>query len=237
MSPEPASKKPPPLLKALSAFLKTFFHLLYGQFAWTYDWVAAIVSLGRWNSWVKAVLPYLPGPKVLELGHGPGHLQVALNRAGFVSFGMDASKQMGRLAQSNIRKAGIVPLLVNGYAQSMPFPDASLNQVVATFPTEYIFDPATVKEVYRILLPGGRLVVLLVAWITGRGLLERAAAWLFRVTKQAPPETPGSTAQSELRDALAARLVARLESTGFQTKVEFVELRSSILMIILGDKV
>jgi ubiquinone/menaquinone biosynthesis C-methylase UbiE len=114
---------------------------------------------------------------------------------------------------------------------------ASLNQVVATFPTEYIFDPATVKEVYRILLPGGRLVVLLVAWITGRGLLERAAAWLFRVTKQAPPETPGSTAQSELRDALAARLVARLESTGFQTKVEFVELRSSILMIILGDKV
>ena len=237
MFPETSQNNPAPHLKALSAFLKVFFHLLYGRFAWTYDWVAAIVSLGQWNSWVRAALPYLPGPKVLELGHGPGHLQVALSEAGIDSFGMDASKQMGQLARANIRKNVTIPLLVNGYAQFMPLQDRSFYQVVATFPTEYIYDPATIQEVYRVLLPGGRLVILLAAWITGKGLMERTAAWLFRVTKQVPPKTPGSTAQSGLRDALAGQLVDRLERTGFQAKVELVELRSSILMIVVGDKV
>jgi ubiquinone/menaquinone biosynthesis C-methylase UbiE len=164
-------------------------------------------------------------------------MQVALSKAGAASFGIDASKQMGRLARANIRKNETIPLLVNGYAQFLPLLGRSFNQVVATFPTEYIYDPATIQEVYRVLVPGGRLVILLAAWITGRGLVERTAAWLFRVTKQAPPETPGSTTQSELREALAGQLVDRLERTGFHAKVEFVEVRSSILMIVVGDKV
>ncbi|NMC80811.1 MAG: hypothetical protein GYA59_15725, partial [Chloroflexi bacterium] len=39
--------------------LKVFFDLLYHSFAWTYDGVAAVVSLGRWKGWVYSVIPFL----------------------------------------------------------------------------------------------------------------------------------------------------------------------------------
>ena len=90
----------------LAASLNTFFHLLYHQFAWTYDWVAAIVSLGRWKDWISATLPYLDGPLVLEIGHGPGHLQVALQAKGIQAVGLDASAQMGRQADRCRSAAG-----------------------------------------------------------------------------------------------------------------------------------
>ena len=68
--------------RLLGWFLRFFFHLLYHQFAWTYDWVAAGVSLGRWNEWVRSILPYMQEGRILELGHGPGHLQAELLKTG-----------------------------------------------------------------------------------------------------------------------------------------------------------
>ena len=62
-----------------TAFMRAFFAGLYTQMAWTYDLVAAVVSVGMWTSWVRSTLTYLNGPQVLELGHGPGHLQIAFN--------------------------------------------------------------------------------------------------------------------------------------------------------------
>ena len=66
----------------INHLLKISFHLLYHQLAWVYDWIAALVSCGLWNTWVVQALPYLEGPLVLELGPGPGHMQAALRRMG-----------------------------------------------------------------------------------------------------------------------------------------------------------
>jgi len=57
--------------------------------------------------------------------------------------------------------------------------------VAATFPSEYIFEPQTLAEIRRVLRPGGKLVIIPSAWITGQGWLEQLAAELFRVTGQA----------------------------------------------------
>jgi hypothetical protein len=40
----------------------------------------------------------------------------------------------------------------------------------------YIFDPQTLQEIKRVLVPAGKLVILLMAWITGRHPLEWLAA-------------------------------------------------------------
>jgi ubiquinone/menaquinone biosynthesis C-methylase UbiE len=58
--------------------VKLGFHLLYHQFAFTYDAVAWFVSLGQWQAWGQAALKRVRGPRVLEIGHGPGHLLIAL---------------------------------------------------------------------------------------------------------------------------------------------------------------
>ena len=49
---------------------------------------------------------------------------------------------------------------MQGSAQHLPFDAASFDTVVSTFPSEYIYDPATIAEVERVLRSGGRLIVI-----------------------------------------------------------------------------
>lgn len=172
--------------RVFTFLFSTFFKLLYNQLAWTYDWVAATVSVGLWKEWVFETLPHLTGPAVLEIGHGPGHLQTALHARGVYTVGLDRSRQMGGLAFRRLKICGYMPVLVNGYAQNLPFQDRSFHQVVATFPTEYLVQPRTLAEIFRVLAPRGTLLVLPVAWITSQRFPYRLAAWLFRITGQSP---------------------------------------------------
>jgi len=166
--------------------LRVFFYLLYHQLAWMYDFVAGMVSLGMWKDWIASVLPLLQGPRVLELGYGPGHLQAMMQTKHIKTFGIDNSRQMGRIATRRIHSLSRTSNLINAYAQILPFPNCSFEQIVATFPTEYAFDPRTLAESLRVLVPGGTMIVLPHAWITGNHFREQAAACLFRITGQAP---------------------------------------------------
>ena len=215
----------PVFVRSLYIFLRLFFYLLYNPFAWTYDLVANIVSLGMWKNWVVSVLPYLDGPYILEIGHGPGHLQKALRnklpKAKCVC-GLDLSRTMGRITRKRLVRGGIVPRLVNGRAQQLPFSKETFHQVVATFPAEYIIQPETFIEVWRVLKLGGAFVILPLAWITGQAIHERAAAGLFHITGQAP--------------AWDERILEPIKKIGFQTKVEWITFKSSKLLVILADK-
>jgi len=206
-------------MRILSGLLRIFFRLLYHSFAWTYDFVAAVVSLGQWRSWVMSTVPYLTGPRVLELGHGPGHLQARLLAEGRQAYGLDESHQMGWLARKRLLRSGFTPGLTCGLAQALPYPMNTFQQVVATFPSEYISEPQTLLEIYRVLLPGGEAVVLLLAWITEKRWYGRLAAWLFRVTGQAPPKWDD-------------RYLKPVQRLGFQTRAEQIILSSSTLLVI-----
>src|SRR5919197_2009265 len=88
----------------VKTILRFFFRLLYHQFAFTYDLVAATVSLNRWKDWVISVIPFIQGNRILEIGHGPGHLQRILLNRSLVTVGIDESSQMGRLAKHNLMR-------------------------------------------------------------------------------------------------------------------------------------
>jgi ubiquinone/menaquinone biosynthesis C-methylase UbiE len=177
------------------AFLRLFFRLLYNQLAWTYDWVAWAVSLGQWNAWGRAAIPYLRGERVLELAHGPGHLLEAMGGRGLLPVGIDLSPHMSRLARRRLGRAGLAAPLVRARAQALPFRDGCFDSAVATFPTEFIVNPATLRETARVLRrvepitgrPGGRLVVVAWARLSGRDPLSRFIGWLYRVTGQGEP--------------------------------------------------
>jgi ubiquinone/menaquinone biosynthesis C-methylase UbiE len=208
--------------------MKAFFSLLYNQMAWTYDSVAFLVSVGMWTGWVKSVVPFLQGPNILELGHGPGHLQAALGKQAIAMrgnlriTGLDKSVQMGRLARKRLVKQGLIPNLVHGEAQKLPFPDETFNQVVATFPSEYISSQDTLEEIRRVLVRGGNFVTLPVAWITGKGLHQILAAKLFRVTGQAP----------EWDD----RYLEPARRHGFEAQVKRLSLPGSVVLILIITK-
>jgi hypothetical protein len=77
------------------------------------------------------------------------------------------------------------------------------------------------------LTNGGRLIVLPVAWVTGEGILDKSLAWLFRVTGQAP---------SDPFDEVADRLKEPFIEAGFQVEIQQVEVKSSMLLILLAEK-
>lgn len=206
--------------RLLHGFLRRFFKLLYNEWAWAYDAVAHFVSLGKWRSWTFSGLPYLKGPRVLELGTGTGYLLAAMRLRGLSAVGLDASWCMARLAG---RGFGLV---VNGYAQFLPFPSCSFDQIISTFPSDFLWQPETLTEVWRVLVPGGELIILPAAWITGRRPAERLAARLFHLTGQSPPSLDLETALTE-----------PLLQAGFQVRVKLTQLNSSLVLLVFARKV
>lgn len=198
-------------------FMRFFFHLLYHPFAFTYDLVAWVVSFGKWSDWVVSIFPYLEGTRILELGHGPGHLQRFLRDRGLNPAGIDESTQMGRLAK---RRLGMSYKLTRGLAQSLPFASSSFDTIISTFPTEYIFEQRTLAEIQRILISGGRLIVLPAAFPSNRFL-----KWLYKVT--------GQSAEA-LDNALKEKLGQPFTKAGFQVEVHMIEMKSSTLIVLLG---
>ena len=215
-------------MSIIRRFMQFFFNLLYHPFAWSYDFVAWTVSLGRWRDWVASALPFIKGMRVLEIGHGPGHLQRLLLDLNLLAVGLDQSRQMGFHAKDHLKHSGYTKIkLTRGLAQSLPFLAGTFDTVVASFPSEYIFDMQTLAEAHRVLNNGGRFVVLPAAWITGQKLMERFAAGLFRVTGQVP---------SDPIEVISERLKEPFVEGGFRVKIERVEVKSSLVLIVIAEK-
>ncbi len=208
----------------MKTLLRFFFKLLYHQLAFAYDFVAATVSVGQWKNWVSSILPFITGTRILEIGHGPGHLQRLLLSRGLVSVAIDESAPMTRLTQRNTSGKAT---LARARAQGLPFADASFDTVIATFPAEYINDPQTMPEVKRCLSDGGRFIVLPVALQNGRGLLERTMSLLFHITRQSPVNP-----MEEVKEKLRAPFV----EAGFAVEVKELQVKSSLLLVILAIK-
>jgi ubiquinone/menaquinone biosynthesis C-methylase UbiE len=224
------------LITLIRGLLRFFFWLLYNLFAWTYDWVAWVVSLGRWKDWIQGVIPYLSNEPILEVGHGPGHLQVALFRSGKTAFGLDLSSSMVKIAQRRLRREAIGDTLVQGTALHLPFPNEYFASIVATFPSEYIASQQSLGEIFRVLRPDGRLVILPFAWITGKRWLERLAAWLFQITGQAPRLQNNRETQSGILGEWMQQLVNTATLLGFSVMLEEVNLGSSRILVVLASK-
>ena len=206
-------------MRLMKRFMRAFFHLLYHPFAFAYDLVASAVSFGKWNDWTKEVIPFIKGFRILEIGHGTGHLQHSLLDLNLAPAAIDESAQMGILAK---RKLGTKHKLTRGLAQQLPFTSDCFDSVIATFPTEYIFKAQTLSEIGRCLSDEGRLIVMPAAWPKS-GFLK----WLYKITGESPAD--GQT-------SIILRISQPFITAGFETRIETVELQSVKLMIIVAHK-
>ncbi len=214
----------------LRLVLRIFFRLLYHEMSWTYDWVSAAVSAGHWNEWVRQAIPFVRGARVLEVGFGPGNLLLDLASSGRAVYGVDRSSEMVRQFRARWKRGKKNQL--NGYAQSvrilqgdgtrLPFPSGCFDSVIVTFPTEYIFLPATAVELSRVLAPAGRLILVPTAWITGKSLRERAASLLFWVTGQSEP--------------VQTRWHTPFDDLGMRVQTTKVDLGHSLVFVIVAEK-
>lgn len=207
------------------------FRLLYNELAWTYDSVSWLVSLGQWREWQQVALPFLKGHRILELAHGPGHMLVALRLAGYEVVGADLSPAMVRLAKNRLESLGLQVPLVRAAAQDLPFAGSCFDSVLATFPAEFVAEPRSIASLYTVLRPGGRLVIVPEARLTGRDPLTAIVEWLYTITGQRQCFS-GSKEPSTLWLGVAERFA----QAGFSLSIEQVDLGRSVVTLILADK-
>lgn len=148
--------------------LRELFGLLYRN-RYLYWFASTVPFAGQWRVWQRLALPRIRGTRVLEIGCGPGKLLADMVRAGYTCAAIDRSPQMVAAARDELRRQGLADRetpITQADVQHLPFLGESFDTVVSTFPTEYIHEPAALREVARVLRPGGRLVIVL-----GAGLL------------------------------------------------------------------
>jgi ubiquinone/menaquinone biosynthesis C-methylase UbiE len=133
---------------------------------------------------------------------------------------------MVRQASKRLLKNGVGFQLIRGDAHYIPFPRETFHNVVATFPAEYIFNLQTLNEIQRVLLPAGQLVIIPTAWITGGRPLERLAAWVFKVSGEAPGNP----------NFMSSALKSRFATAGFRASSEIIKKRGSQVLVIVAKK-
>lgn len=246
----------PPVSWALYyRLIRWAFTRFYREFAWTYDSVAALVSAGNWRWWILTVVPYLRGA-VLELGCGTGNLQQALaTREAFPApIGVDLSPQMLQLARRKVERSHAVARLVRSDARALPFRSASFDTVVATFPSEYIIERATLSEARRVLRAGGYLVIVPAAQFTTDGLYERIMDIAYRITLQHSPrfvqttqspddamtahvEAQSHYATSDTAQLPSAQFGVALSHAGFQVQEQWVAAPGGKVYLVIGEAI
>jgi SAM-dependent methyltransferase len=100
------------------------------------------------------------GQRVLELGCGAASGARWLRRAGAVAVGLDLSAGMLRHARAAASHSGAAVPLVQADALALPFRDGCFDAVCTAFgAVPFVVDSAAVmREVARVLRPGGRFV-------------------------------------------------------------------------------
>ena len=134
-----------------------------------YDLMNDLMSLGVhriWKRWFVGTSGVRAGDRVLDLAGGTGDIAALLlprvGAGGSVVLG-DINAAMLRAGRDRLLDRGFVRNL--DYAQlnaeALPFPDASFDAVTIAFGLRNVTDKAlALREMQRVLKPGGRVLVL-----------------------------------------------------------------------------
>ncbi len=116
-----------------------------------YDLVNAVLTLGFDKSWREKATSNLTKNSVLDLGSGTGAAYEQL--INFETTAVDPDKKMLELNRFENK--------VLGSAENIPFEDNSFDNVFCSFVWRNVLDTnKALHEVYRVLRPGGKFVLL-----------------------------------------------------------------------------
>lgn len=130
-----------------------------------YDLLCELMGLGRrFQRGVLARLGLRREERLIDVGCGSGTLLAETLRGyrGVTAAGVDADPEILATAR-RLRRYGARVTLHAARAEAIPFPDGSFDAAVSTLTFHHLPTPAkraALAEVYRVLRPGGRLLLV-----------------------------------------------------------------------------
>jgi ubiquinone/menaquinone biosynthesis C-methylase UbiE len=198
----------------------------------SYDLYMKRITLGRENTLREMTIDLAqvkPGDCVLEIGCATGTLSLAAKRKAGPSgkvFGIDIIPGMIERSQRKAAQANADVVFQLGSIENIPFPDNYFDVVMCSFMIFHMSEKVRcngIAEIYRVLKPNGRLLVLdlgLPAQGLSRAIAERILGFMLK---------------HDLKELLPV-----MESCGFSkvqiSKAKYRILGFSLLSFVCGSK-
>jgi ubiquinone/menaquinone biosynthesis C-methylase UbiE len=138
------------------------------RWARLYDVFVNFLMLGQQKKTLRSTLAAAqiqPNDSILDVGCGPGTMAL-LAKSDYPTVnvhGIDAGEEMIALARQKAVQRGTDADFRLGLAQELPYPDASFDVVMNSLVMHHLPQEVrdqTVAEMYRVLKPGGRLLIV-----------------------------------------------------------------------------
>ncbi len=195
-----------------------------------WNWSERAAKWRRWHpiltEWWQSVTDLLidwtepaPGMRILDIASGTGEpalsLALRVGPDGLVT-ATDVIPQMVEIAKENAEQQGITNMCAQeADAGALPFPDASFDRVTCRFGVMYFPDvPGALREVRRVLRPGGRAVFAVWGPLEQIDYLTSTLSVLLR-NHPSPPPAPAPDALHPLKFAHAGTLSTALHAAGY----------------------
>ena len=142
---------------------------MFDHIAPSYDRLNHLLSLDVDRLWRRSALPEIVDgtvQRVLDVACGTGDSTIAVARAlapGSRIIGSDISEGMMRFVMEKAEKAGVADRVdvEAADAEMLPYADASFDRVICAFGVRnFEHKERGLAEMYRVLKPGGRVVIL-----------------------------------------------------------------------------
>lgn len=222
---------------------------MFSKIARCYDLANHILSLNRDRAWRKALVQQAApkaGERLLDLCTGTGDVVIEFARAcpELQIVGLDLSEEMLRVAREKCTQLGLDQRVqfVPGNALELPFAQNSFEIVTIAFGLRNLPDRAQgLREIYRVLSPGGRVFIL--EFSVPQGFLARLVylPYLRYILPTVGGLVSGSRAPYEyLRDSIVsfpgrATILEELYGAGFRP-VGYRDLTMGIATLYWGGK-
>ncbi len=179
-----------------------------------YDVLCWILRAGRVKRRLIEQARIEPNHTVLDLGCATATLTLMIAEAQPDArvTGLDPDRGALAIAARKARRAGVTLPLTRAFSFGLPFADASIDRVVSSFVFHHLTpvdQEQTLREIHRVLSPGGELHVL--------DFGERNGHWHDRIADWFHPSHGG---EDRLADNRAGNLPEMFRKAGFEDATE-----------------
>jgi demethylmenaquinone methyltransferase/2-methoxy-6-polyprenyl-1,4-benzoquinol methylase len=142
---------------------------MFGAIAPRYDFLNRLLSLGidrRWRRFAVRQVRYEAAGTILDVATGTGDvaLEIAACTPNAVRIvGVDFCREMVDLGRDKVQKSPYASRITLEVApcEAIPYPDGTFDSVTIAFGIRNVVDRLQgIKEMHRVLKPGGRVVIL-----------------------------------------------------------------------------
>jgi ubiquinone/menaquinone biosynthesis C-methylase UbiE len=141
----------------------------YDIMAFLYDVLMFLFPF--WKKWIATVIPYIKGPKILEVSFGPGYLlkKYAKN---YEVWGIDYNQKMVNKTRKRLKGMVSADKIIRGDVGHLPYNDEYFDTVINTMAfTAYPDGEKALSEMLRVLKSGGSLLLVDVDYPSDRNIL------------------------------------------------------------------